>query len=88
MNKQAIIDELIFLLETNGAEIRKEPLGGGGGGLCIVKGKAIFFLDTQGSSAEIAVLAAQAVTKVVDIETIYVKPQVRQFIEDYANNST
>ena len=43
MNQQQILDELLALLEDNGVELRSEPMGGGGGGLCTIKGKKIFF---------------------------------------------
>ena len=84
MNEQRILEELLALLEANGVAIRKEPLGGSGGGLCTVKGQAIFFVDTQAPSAEVAALCSQAVSKIINIEQIYIKPEIRQFIE---NNS-
>ncbi len=74
------------LLEANRVTIRNEPLGGSGGGLCTVKGQPIFFVDTQASSAQAAAFCAEAVSKVVDIEKVYIKPEVRQFIEDHTNS--
>jgi len=84
MNEQRILEELLTLLEANGVAIRKEPLGGSGGGLCTVKGQSIFFVDTQAPSAEAAAKCSEAVSKTINIEQIYIKPEVRQFIE---NNS-
>ena len=83
MNDQRILEELLALLETNGVIIRNEPLGGGGGGLCIVKNQRIFFFDTQAASAVMAAVCAEAVGKVVDIEQVYIKPEVREFIENH-----
>jgi len=88
MDEQRILQELLALLEGNGVSVRNEPLGGSGGGLCTVKGKHIFFLDTQAPSVVAAALCAEAVPKVADIEQIYVKPQIRQFIEDHGNQTT
>jgi hypothetical protein len=88
MDEQRILQELLALLEANGVSVRNEPLGGSGGGLCTVKGKHIFFLDTQAPSVVAAALCAEAVPKVADIEQIYVKPQIRQFIEDHGNQIT
>ncbi|MCP4610474.1 MAG: hypothetical protein GY845_17335 [Planctomycetes bacterium] len=85
MNEQRILEELLALLEANGVAIRDEPLGGNGGGLCAMKGKQIFFVDTQAPSAIVAAMCAEAVPKVVDIEQVYIKPEVRQFIESYNN---
>jgi hypothetical protein len=81
MNKQQILEELLVLLEADGVIIRREELGGGGGGICALKGQAVFFLDTQASSAETATLCADAVLKKVDIEKVFIKPEVREFIE-------
>ena len=85
MNEQRILEELLALLEANGIAIRDEPLGGNGGWLCAMKGRQIFFVDTQAPSAVVAAMCAQAVPKVVDIEQVYIKPEVRQFIESYNN---
>jgi hypothetical protein len=81
MNEQRILEELLALLEANGVTVRHEALGGGAGGLCTLKGEHIFFADTQCSTAEVAAVAAEAVRKVVDIEAIYIRPEIRQFIE-------
>jgi len=87
MNKQRILDDLLALLQANGVTIRREPLGGSGGGLCTLKNEHIFFVDTQASSAEMAALSAEAVSKVADIEKVYIRPEVRQFIENYTNQT-
>ena len=85
MNEQKILEELLVLLEAHSVSIRDEPLGGSGGGLCIIKGKNIFFRDTQAPSAVAAVICAEAVSKIIDIEQIYIKPEVREFIENNSN---
>jgi hypothetical protein len=85
MNDQSILDELLALLEANGVTIRSEPLGGSGGGLCTIKGQHIFFVDTEAASAISAAMCAEAVSEVVDVEQIYIKPQIRQFIENNSN---
>jgi hypothetical protein len=88
MNEQKILEELLALLEANGVTIRNEPLGGSGGGLCTIKGEHIFFVDTQAASAEAATICAKAVSKLLDIETLYIRPQVRQFVETHSNQIT
>ncbi len=88
MNKQRLLDELLALLEQNNVTIRREALGGGGGGLCTIKGESVFFFDTQAQLAELAGICAEAVLKVVDIEQVYIRPEVREFIEDHRNRST
>jgi hypothetical protein len=88
MNEQRILEELLALLEANGVTIRNEPLGGSGGGLCTIKGQRVFFVDTQAPSVVAAVVCAEAVPKVVDIEKLYIRPEVRQFIENHNNQIT
>ncbi len=85
MNDQRILEELLALLEAKNVKIRREPLGGRGGGLASMKNEAIFFVDTEASSAEVAALCADAVLKLVDIEKIYLRPEVRLFLEGHAD---
>ncbi len=88
MNEQGILEELLSLLETNDVTIRNEPLGGSGGGLCTIKGRRILFVDTEAPSIVSAATCAQSLPKVADIEQIYIKPQVRQFIEDHSDQAS
>ena len=84
MNDQRILEELLALLEAQKVKIRREPLGGRGGGLAAMKGETLFFVDTEATSAEVAARCADAVLKLVDIETIYLRPEVRLFLENHA----
>jgi hypothetical protein len=86
MNEQSLLEELLALLESSGVSIRNEPLGGSGGGLCTIKGQQVFFADTQAASGVVAAACAEAVAKIVNIEEIYIKPEVRQFIENHNNS--
>jgi hypothetical protein len=83
MDEQTILDQLLALLKDNGVKVRSEPMGGSGGGLCTIKGQSVFFIDTEGSAAETATFCAEAVAKLVNIETIYLRPEVRQYIEEH-----
>ena len=78
------MQELLVLLEANDVAIRNEPLGGSGGGLCTIKGKRIFFVDSNAPSIVTAAICAESLPKVVDIEQIFIKPQIRQFIADHS----
>jgi hypothetical protein len=82
MNEQRIAEELLSLLEANRVKIRREPLGGRGGGLAVMKGESLFFVDVEATSAETAARCAEAVVKVLDIEKVYLRPEVRQYVED------
>lgn len=81
MEDQAILEELLVLLEQNSVTIRSEAMGGRGGGLCKIKDKSLFFVDTEAQTADMAVICARAVHETVDIEKIYIRPQIRDFLE-------
>lgn len=88
MDEQRILDELLTLLEAHRVKIRREALGGRGGGLATMKGQSVFFVDTEAASAEVASLCAEAVARLLDIETIYLRPEVRQFIENHLDSTS
>ena len=81
MEAEAVLDELLALLEHNGVSIRTEPMGGGGGGLCKIKDRQVFFVDTEAPTADMAAICAGAVREIVDLENIYIRPQIRDFLE-------
>ena len=68
MDNKAVLEELLDLLEKNGVKIRKDSRGGGGSGLCKIKGEYLFFLDMDSSSYEVAISCAKAVNEIIDIE--------------------
>ncbi|MBP8303258.1 MAG: hypothetical protein KBE04_03920 [Phycisphaerae bacterium] len=82
MTERQILEEILRVLETHGLEVRHEGLGGSSGGLCTIHGRAVLFLDDQAPVEDQLDLCAKAVRKVVDLETCYLKPQVRQAMED------
>ena len=87
MDTAAILEELLTMLENSGVAIRRTPLGGDGGGLCKVKGQNVFFLDTESQAADTAALCAVALAKLADIDKIYIKPEIREFIEKYSRET-
>lgn len=88
MDTQEILDELLALLGQSDAIIRTEALGGGGGGLCELKDKKIFFVDSDSSTSDTADNCRRAVAKMIDIEEIYIKPEIRRFIEEQKTELT
>lgn len=83
MDNQAILDQLLKVLEQNQVTIRTETMGGNGGGLCRLQNKTVFFYDKDAAAAETTVLAAKAVRNAIsDLEGIYLKPAVREFIDN------
>ena len=88
MNTDKILDELIALLDAQGVKIRMELLDESSGGLCRVNEHYILFLDkTAGADQQIQV-CAEAILKLIDIAAVYLKPEVRQLLEDFQNKAT
>ncbi len=81
MDQRQILEELLDLLRQNGLDARIEHLGGRGGGLCKLKSVPVLFVDSDATVADRLAVCAQALRDVVDIETVYLKPQVREFLE-------
>ena len=86
MNEQAILDNILALLEAHSVKVRRERLEESSGGLCKVKGERVLFLDISATVSDQAALCAAALANVVDINTVYLLPEVRRFIEDWVNH--
>lgn len=84
MNFDAIIEELISLLEAGGVTVRREQLEDSRPGLCRLGGSLVLFLDTDADPLQSATLCAQMLERVVDIHAIYLRPNLREFIESAA----
>lgn len=87
MDQQQILEELVSLLETNGVQVRHEPLSGQPGGLCRVRGRPIMFLGSDTCVQDNVDACAEAVDQAINIEELYIKPQVRQYIESHRSVS-
>jgi hypothetical protein len=85
MDERHILKTLVDLLETNRIKIRRELLEDGFGGLCRIGKKRILFLDSRALPAEQAKICASALAEVLDIDNIYLLPDVREFVENRAN---
>ncbi len=87
MDPAAISQQLLDLLAEHGVHIRKDSMGGGGGGLCRLNDRDLLLIDRDSSSWETAVVCARAAKSVIiDLESIYLKPAVRDFIDKYSGD--
>jgi len=76
-----ILDELVLLLEQNGIAVRRETHGGAG--RCVLKGQTVVFIDKSAPTAEMAEICGRAVCENIDVESIYIKPKIREFLEKH-----
>ena len=83
MEEQVILEQLLAILEENGITVRTEPIGDLPAGFCKIRGKKVFFVDKNAQAADVAPVCAREVHKIVDIQNIYLKPQIREFLEKH-----
>jgi hypothetical protein len=81
MNTDRVLDELIALLDAHGVRVREEALIESAGGLCSMNGKNILFLDRSSAIETRIELCARAVIKLIDLDSVYLKPGVRELLE-------
>ena len=65
------LDEILDLFGRLGIEIRYEPLGGNGGGLCNIRGKAAFFVDADADTATTIDHALDALATMPQIDGLF-----------------
>jgi 3'-phosphoadenosine 5'-phosphosulfate sulfotransferase (PAPS reductase)/FAD synthetase len=82
MDEHQILKTLIELLEANRIRIRKEVLENSPGGLCRIGKESILFLDSRALPEDQAEACAAALAEVVDLDNIYLLPEVREFVEN------
>ena len=81
MTDEQILQELEAILEALGIRVRHETLEGFPGGMCMVNGRCCMFLDDRTQPADLARLCAGAVIRRMDLDTMYLKPAVRRYLE-------
>jgi hypothetical protein len=81
MDVASQIDALVELAERLGIEIRREHLGGGGGGLCRIKGKQVLFLDLDADPATRLDQCAIALSSFPAIQGVYLSPEIRERLD-------
>ncbi|MCP4714540.1 MAG: hypothetical protein GY868_05430 [Deltaproteobacteria bacterium] len=83
MNHHLLLEELTGLIESCGVSTRRENLDESCGGLCTISGEKILFLDAHAAPEDLTHLCADVLARIIDIETIYLKPQTRLYIEQH-----
>ncbi len=82
MNYTALIQELEELTAQLGLNVRYEK-GDFDGGYCVLKSQKLLVVNKRLADARRASSLAQAIAE-VGIDTTFVKPALRQYIEDEA----
>lgn len=81
MDLQARLDALLTVAEEIGLSVRREPLGGDGGGYCVLRGRRVLFVDTAADLETRYERTLAAIARLPDVEQRYLPPEVRDDIE-------
>jgi hypothetical protein len=80
-NMNSTFEELILLAERLGIAVRHAHLGGLGGGLAAFKGKRQLFIDLDADPADQLEQTAKALATVQGLADVFIRPDVRELIE-------
>ena len=87
MELHSRLDTLLNLARELGIEIRSESLGGEGGGMCILRGRRVLFVDT---SADVETRYEKTVGSMATLKELdgrYVPPEVRDDLDRLAGRA-
>ena len=96
MTPERLVGELCLLAERLGLEVRRESLDGAPGGLCVLRGRAMVLLDESLPATEQTEVLAAALAQAghmspsqtaADLESVYILPEVRQYLDRFADES-
>jgi len=81
MDLQSKLDALLALAEEVGLTVRREPLGGDGGGYCVLRGLRILFVDTTADLEMSYERTLEAMAPLAEIDQRYLMPEIREDID-------
>ena len=81
MDHPARLSAILELAQRIGIEVRREPLGGNGGGLCRLKNRRVLFVDTMADLATQCDRSIAGLARQPDIDAAYILPELRDEIE-------
>ena len=77
MNLASRLEELVAAVEKIGVDVRAEPMGGEGGGLCRLRGRPVLFIDTSADLATRYDRTLAALATLPELDEHYLVPEVR-----------
>jgi hypothetical protein len=78
MDATAQLDTVLQLFERLGIEVRRERLGGSGGGLCKIRGHRVVFVDLDADLATRLDRCVEALASIPEAASLYIAPEMRE----------
>jgi hypothetical protein len=75
------LELLLGLADDMGLVVRREPLGGEGGGLCHLKGQRVLFVDTMADLTTRYERTLEALAGLSEINERFIRPDIREDLE-------
>lgn len=86
MDQGERLEILLTLAEELGIDVRAEPMGGEGGGMCQLKGRRVLFVDTAADLATRYDRTLVAMAGIPELDQRFILPEIRQDIERQRNS--
>jgi hypothetical protein len=80
---QSRLDALLELADQLGIAVRREPLGGEGGGLCTLRGNRVLFIDTSADLETRYERTLAGLAAFPGLDELYIRPEIRQDLDAY-----
>ena len=81
MNPDAHLETLIRLAEQLDIDVRYEEMDGTGGGLCVLRGRRVLFIDTSADPQVCYERVLAALARLPELDQVYVVPEIREQID-------
>ena len=81
MDHATQLDAIVEVFERLGIELRRERLGGTGGGLCSLRGKRAVFIDLDADLATQVDRCVRVLATLREVDAVYLAPTLREQIE-------
>jgi len=81
MDPFAQIDLIVELLTQLGVEIRREKMGGDGGGFCQMRGRRVMFIDEDADVATRVERCIAGLAMLPETESMFLPPDLRERVE-------
>ena len=81
MDEAAQFDEVLKLCDRLSIDVRREHLGGEGGGLCTVRGQRLLFVDLDADIGTQLAASIRAVSAIPEIQSVYLPQVLRELLD-------